>query len=130
TPPVARRLARRVVPRDAPEAADLSLGITWSLTAWGVIAATLSWVILGLSLWAVLRSLGFSDAHPLWQLPLWIESVALPMVAGFLSLLPGGVGVRDTLLLKLLSGAQIPEGAALVAAALWRLISIVSEVTA
>jgi uncharacterized protein (TIRG00374 family) len=65
----------------------------------------------------------------LWQLPLWVESVALPVVAGFLSLLPGGIGVRDTLLVELLS-PEIPAASALVAAALWRLISLVSEVAA
>ncbi len=128
-PPIARRLARRVAPTSLGEGADPAQGITWSLTLWGVIAATASWIMLGLSLWAVLRSLGSSEMASLWQLPLWVESVALPVVAGFLSLLPGGIGVRDGLLVKLLSPG-IPEATALVAAALWRLISLVSELAA
>lgn len=128
-PPIARRLARRVAPQAPGEASDPAMGITWSLTAWGGIAATTSWIILGMSLWAVLRSLGDAESASLWQLPLWVESVALPVVAGFLSLLPGGIGVRDTLLVELLSPV-IPAGTALVAAALWRLISLVSELTA
>ena len=136
-PPIARRLARRVAPRSAGESDDPTMGITWSLTGWGVLAATISWGILGLSLWAIVRSLGLTGAHPFWQLPLWIESVSLPVVAGFLSLLPGGLGVRDTLLVELLSpelsklaSPEIAAAAALVAAALWRLISVVSEVAA
>jgi len=130
TPPVARRLARRVWPRSAPgepdEVAERLQSINWSLSASGVAAATVAWAGLGLSLWATLRAVGIESAAPIGQLGLWIESVTLPVVAGFLSLIPGGLVVRDALQMELLA-PQVPAEAALVTAALWRLISVVAE---
>lgn len=131
TPPIARLLARRVVGKPVvplADSVDPIAGITWNLSATGVLAATVSWVLLGLSLWAAVRGLGVDQAQPLGQLGLWVEATTLPMVAGFLSLLPGGLGIRDTLLVELLS-ANFSPATALVAAALWRIISIASETT-
>lgn len=127
TPPIARYLARRVGGIGVgEEKGTVARGIEWGLTGWGLTAALASWCLLGLSLWAAVRSVGIESAAPLRQLALWVESVSLPMVAGFLSLLPGGIGVRDTLLVKLLAPA-VPQASALVVAALWRIISLVSE---
>jgi glycosyltransferase 2 family protein len=128
TPPIARYLARRVAGTGAgEEQGSVARGIDWHLTAWGVAAALISWCVLGLSLWAAVRSIGIDSADPLRQLPLWVGSVTLPVVAGFLSLLPGGLGVRDTLLVQLLAPAVPLAASALVVAALWRIISLVSE---
>lgn len=136
TPPVARRLARRVLGPPAPlkegdaapdgESRQLD-GLNWRLTSIGIASSTIAWGMLGLSLWATVRALGVESAAPLSQLGLWVESVTLPYVAGFLSLIPGGLMVRDALLVELLT-PQVSPSLALLAATLWRIISLVSEI--
>ena len=135
TPPIARRLARRIVAKQPPTSSDSSAGtpasdpvsgITWSLTAAGVLCSTLAWGVLGLSLWAAVRAVSDVPVSPIAQLALWIESVTLPVVAGFLSLIPGGLMVRDVLQVELLT-PTLPADVALVVAAVWRLISVASE---
>ncbi|WP_442481680.1 lysylphosphatidylglycerol synthase domain-containing protein [Aeoliella sp. SH292] len=137
TPPVARRLARRIIAKQPPASSDSLAaapatdpvsGITWSLTAAGVLCSTLAWGVLGLSLWAAVRAVSDIPVSPIAQLALWIESVTLPVVAGFLSLIPGGLMVRDVLQVELLT-PTLPADVALVVAAAWRLISVASEGT-
>jgi uncharacterized membrane protein YbhN (UPF0104 family) len=96
---------------------------------------SIGWVILGLSLWAVLRGIGVEQLlwasqtvplDPVGQLPLYTASVSLSMVAGFLSLIPGGAAVREAVLAELLSphfGATI----AVVSAIVLRLVWLMSE---
>jgi uncharacterized membrane protein YbhN (UPF0104 family) len=86
--------------------------------------------MMGISLRATLRAVGTEKLHPLGgDLPLLVSAVALAVVAGFASLLPGGLGVRDALLVQLLAPA-CGEAVALVAAVLLRLVWLVSEVAA
>jgi uncharacterized membrane protein YbhN (UPF0104 family) len=82
--------------------------------------------MLGWSLWATLRGIGVESAYPLAHLPILVAAVAISVVAGFASMLPGGLGVRDLLLMQLLAPV-CGEPNALVAAALWRLVSVLSE---
>lgn len=129
-PPIARKLAGRVLAGQpalgTDPAADPIAGITWRLTAAGVACSTVAWTVLGLSLWAAVRAVADIDVPPITQLPLWIEAVTLPVVAGFLSLIPGGFLVRDALQIELLT-PTLPQDIALIAAALWRLISVSAE---
>lgn len=129
-PPVARWLAARVGAQqegNGSEAEAAARGITWRLIAMGIGAGLVAWILMAFSLWATLKALGAPDVPPFTQLPVWIESVTLPVVAGFLSLVPGGLMVRDVLQVELLAGAVTAE-TALVAAALWRVLSIAAEV--
>jgi hypothetical protein len=100
--------------------------VTWRLWATGWLAALICWTLLGLSLWATLRAIGVDSLLPIADLPYLIGTVSLAVVAGFLSLLPGGVIVRDALLLQLLSPA-CGEANALFAALLLRVVWLVSE---
>lgn len=140
-PPIAKRVARigisRVkheseleLPPTTPADVEATLhGIDWRLLTAGWIAAGLCWLLLGLSLWATLRAIGVESVHPIRDLPMMIAAVAFAVVAGFLSLLPGGLGVRDALLVPLLT--HVCDAAnALVAAVLLRLVWLVSEVAA
>jgi uncharacterized membrane protein YbhN (UPF0104 family) len=141
-PPVARRLARFGVQRlkdenqnasdmEAPIPADIDAslhGINVRLLATGWLAAALCWVLLGLSLWTTLRSMGIL-LDPLGDLPLLVAAVALAVVAGFASMLPGGLGVRDALLMQLLT-PTCGAANALVAALFMRLVWLVSELVA
>lgn len=134
-PPIARRLVRRLTARsiasDAGQssAADQSViehQITTPLVARGWLASAACWVVLGWSMWATLRAIGVTTVHPLADLPLLVSVVALSIVAGFVSMLPGGMVVRDALLFELLS-TVCGEADALVAAVLWRLVSLLAE---
>ena len=127
-PPIFKRLVRLVgVGKSDPAArAKLeNLGYRTLLLGW--ISMSIVWVLLGLSLWAVLRATGSADAVPLGQLHLYTAGVSLAMVAGFLSLVPGGAVVREAVLAELMVprlGAVI----ALVSAVLLRLVWLLSEV--
>ena len=115
-----------------PTVADIdddacNVGIDFRLLAKGWFAATLCWVLHALSLWAMLRAIGVETVSPDRRFAALIAAVAFAVVAGFLSQLPAGLGVRDALLMQLL----IPvcgEANALVAAVLMRLVWLVSEV--
>jgi uncharacterized membrane protein YbhN (UPF0104 family) len=101
----------------------------------GAGAMTIGWFCMGLSLWAVLRSMGLAEADLTAEWPRYTASVSLAMVAGFLSLIPGGAVVREAILAALMVphlGEIAPsvsaEAAALVSAVLLRLVWLGSEV--
>ena len=126
-PPVLRQLARwfRSLRFEAAiierlhrlRATDLAAG-------WLGIAA--GWSLMGLSLWATIVAFGLSAGGPAFDLPLYTVSVALAVVAGFLSFIPAGAVVREAILLELLA-PQLGEVNALVAAVLLRVVWLVSE---
>jgi uncharacterized membrane protein YbhN (UPF0104 family) len=140
-PPVARRLAGLGLGRGdknegtSEEAEERQAGmpavrleaIDFRLLAQGWIAAGVCWLFLAISLWATLRAIGVDDLPFVGSLPRMIAVVGFSVAAGFISQLPGGLGVRDGVMLKLL----IPvcgEADALVAAVLMRLVWLLSEV--
>jgi len=135
-PPLTRRLVRRLTAQKiASDATDRSSKsdqsviehqITTRLLAKGWLASVVCWILLGWSMWATLRAIGVTTVHPVANLPLLVAVVALSIVAGFVSMLPGGMVVRDALLFELLSNA-CGEADALVAAILWRLVSLLAE---
>ena len=138
-PPVARRLAgigiarlkqedELPLPPSIPADVGASLhGINLRLLASGWLAAGICWILLGLSLWATLRAIGVDKFEVLGDLPLLVAAVAFSVVAGFLSMLPGGLVVRDGLLMQLLA-PSCGEANALVAAVLLRLLWLLTEV--
>jgi hypothetical protein len=134
-PPVFRRLARwGGLERRSAAAAQQLTPPSFGRLALGWVGIAAGWVCMGLSLWAALRAL---DARgpaghppdPLAGLPVYTAAVALATVAGFVSLIPGGMLVRESVLLALLTPlAGAPN--ALVVAVLLRLVSIVAELLA
>ncbi|MCE5267615.1 MAG: flippase-like domain-containing protein [Planctomycetaceae bacterium] len=128
-PPIAKWLARiltagRLNPATNAKLENLGAGTV----AIGWILNTVGWAILGLSLWAVLRSLGAGVENPLAELHLCTAAVALATVAGFISLVPGGAVVREAVLAETLV-LLLPQtgGIALVASVLLRLVWLLSE---
>jgi len=102
-PPVFRRLALRMrVGRNDPDIERKLRGVTWPLMGAGWLAVSAGWLLIGLSLWATLRSMGIPDLHPLLHLHFYVSAAALAVVAGFLSLLPGGAVVREVILTAIL----------------------------
>jgi uncharacterized membrane protein YbhN (UPF0104 family) len=136
-PGVARRLAGKAVAdlrqieahqeSTADAATAMRLGITYRLLAMGWLSATVCWTLWGLSLWATMRGAGSQALDPIRDLPLLVVAVSLSVVGGFVSMLPGGLLVRDALLLELLTPA-CGSANALVASLLLRLVWLVSEV--
>ncbi|MCA9266782.1 MAG: hypothetical protein KDA60_23165, partial [Planctomycetales bacterium] len=87
-----------------------------------------TWCGLGLSLWAALRALPFfaTELSFLAYFGLLLAAVSLAMVAGFLSLISGGLGVREWVLDELLS-PLFGDVVALSATLLLRVVWLVTE---
>ncbi len=124
-PPLFRRIAGRLVKQR-----ELLQGVTWRvlLSGWALMAV--GWSLNGLCLWLVLSSLPTTDlsfAHFAWDdYRLCLACVTLATVAGFLSLLPGGLGVRELVMIPLLS-PRFGVGIALAAAVLLRFVWLTAE---
>jgi uncharacterized membrane protein YbhN (UPF0104 family) len=117
------------------------------LCGWGLM--TVTWLFLGLSLAATVNGVGIPTGDLLQHLPRFVAAAALSTVAGFLSMIPGGLGVLELVLFVLMEQffvniIGLPKEAALqpdatvvltasaagiVVAGVARLISLVSELT-
>jgi glycosyltransferase 2 family protein len=127
-PPVFGRLAGLIslpMPGVGPDAMPrlsgglLTRGLLWSSTGW---------VLLGLSQLAVIRAMGSPPALDL--VAVVIAGVALATVAGFVvAVLPGGLGVREGVLMSALAPALGPDRS-VVAALLLRLVWVAAELAA
>ena len=126
-PPIFRRLTLLAgVGKSDPSTAEKLDKLGYQTLALGWICMTLVWGLLGLSLWAVLKAMGVPDADPIRQLHLYTAGVSLAMVAGFLSLIPGGAVVREAILTELMV-PHLGAVVSLVSAILLRLVWLVSE---
>ncbi|MEX0937988.1 MAG: lysylphosphatidylglycerol synthase domain-containing protein [Pirellulales bacterium] len=127
-PPIFRRLVRWMPKRMLPDADQLPLErINFRLLATGWLATSVGWVLMGISLGATMRAMDIAGADILRLLPLYIACVSLAVVAGFLSLIPGGAGVRE-LILGVLIAQQFGQTAAVLTAVMLRLVWLGSEV--
>jgi len=127
-PPVFRRVVLLLqVHRTSQQLKPALEGLDFRLMSfgWGMVA--LGWMLFGFSLWATLLGMPGVEVHPS-DLPLLTACVSLAMVAGFLSLLPGGIGVREYVIMTLVQ-PQFGDVAAIGSAVLLRLIWLVSELT-
>lgn len=114
--------------RHPPNAALRRLGAGAMLTGWA--SHLLGWAILGCSLWSVCRGLGL-DATPdfsSWfaQWAVCTAAASLAMVAGFLSFIPAGALVRESMILAALAPA-FGTSQALLAAVCLRLVWLAGE---
>ena len=131
-PPIFRQIVRIVgVKRFNPEIEQCLQRVDWKLMVYGWSTITIGWCLMGTSLWATLEAVSPAMAEPLdlgfaAHFPLLVAAVSLSMVAGFLSLLPGGVGARELVVVPLLQ-PQFGLTVAVTAAALLRISWMVSE---
>jgi glycosyltransferase 2 family protein len=122
--PRASRLVTSPIPGVGPEAEPrftrrlLGAGLLWSLACW---------VLLGLSQVAVIRAVDPGGVRPgLW--PVVAASVALATVGGFVvAVLPGGLGVREGLLMATLGRVLGSAETAVIATLLLRLTWVAAE---
>jgi uncharacterized membrane protein YbhN (UPF0104 family) len=126
-PPVFRLLVRLVpgIPRDAVTIASLDR-FNWRLMAAGWLVNSVGWAVMGLSLWAALKSIGVTEVAMPAGMPLLTAAVALAVVAGFLSGIPGGALVRESLIWLVLA-QHVSQGDALFAAIVLRFAWLLSE---
>lgn len=101
------------------------------LIAAGLAVFVGCWVLLGLSLGLTLQAVS-PEPVDFADLPMWTGAVSLATVIGFLAVFaPGGVGVREGLLITvLLVQPGIGEKQAVAAAVLLRLVWLVAEIFA
>jgi glycosyltransferase 2 family protein len=132
-PPVFGRLARLVslpIPGVGPEVMPR---FTSRLLAQGLLWSSCGWILLGFSQLAVVRSFdpaGTDAPIAFGLIPIVVASVALATVAGFLvAVLPGGLGVREGVLMSALAPA-IGSDRAVVASLLLRLVWVAAELVA
>ena len=102
--------------------------IPWQVLVVGWVAIGLGWVLQGASLWATLRGLGATESGPFHELSLHTAAVALSVVAGFLSQIPGGLAVREWVSAQLIEPVY-GESMAIVSAVIYRLVLVVSELS-
>ena len=102
-PPVMRKLVSLLQKKeDGPPSTD---GLTWSLLVSSVAASLVSWLLIGMSFTFLITAIPSIESTPnLASLfPVATSAIALGMVLGFVSLLPGGAGVREYVTLLVLT---------------------------
>ncbi len=126
-PPVFVWMARFLgVGRSSPIVAEklLKLGFPTLVSGW--VAMTLGWFVMGASLWAVLHALSLeADLVSNWHL--YTAIVAMSVVLGFVSMIPGGFFAREAVLVGLLGPMVGGAETALVVAAAFRLAGLLAE---
>lgn len=134
-PPVFKRLARLArIGRSDPVIAEKLDRLNYGTLLLGWLGMGLGWAAMGLSFWATLRGMNVPSTDVVQELPRFTASVALATVAGFMVLfLPGGLVVREAVLVGLMlpylkDVVAEPEAVAWISVALFRLVSVVSEV--
>lgn len=126
-PPVFAWLLRRVANTPDALARQEANRLGYRLLGVGAASAALSWAMIGGVLWLAAMSVGAAGLSDLARAPLWVLAAALPTVAGFVSLLPAGVVVREALGLMILAPA-LGEANALAVTIAYRVIWVATEV--
>jgi uncharacterized membrane protein YbhN (UPF0104 family) len=134
-PPVFIRLARRAgVGRSNPVTLGKLRQLKYRTMAAGWALMIVGWTLMGLTFWATLRAMAVPMNNPLGDLPLCTAATALATVVGFIMVfIPAGLGVREAALAVLMTPYLMqvtpdPELVAWVGAALFRLVTVVSDV--
>jgi hypothetical protein len=102
------------------------------LIAASLAAFVLTWVLQGLSLGVTLKAAG-AESFEWSQWPAWTGAMAISTSVGFLVLFaPGGLGVREGLLMEVLLQVEPPIGDKQIIAAVFltRVVSLFAEIAA
>ncbi len=126
-PSVFRRIATKLGVAKGRNAATLFDGLNLKTMSFGWTVMTLGWCLNGMSLWFVLKGIPGTEIQ-FSDYPLTLACVTLASVAGFVSLLPGGIGVRELVLIPLL-GARFGSVTAIVAAIVIRIVWLTAELS-
>lgn len=121
------KIGRGLIARRSPNQTKLP-SISSGLIATGIAVCMLGWICHSLSVGFVIASIahtGFNLNH----LPLWATACTVSTVGGFLAVFaPGGLGVREGLLIEVLKGQpEIGPALSVIVACVLRLIWFLSE---
>lgn len=100
--------------------------VQWSTLGWAAINGVIGWPIVGASVWAALQAVSENDVSPS-AIPIAAAAFLLSFVAGFASMVPGQLGVREVVLHTALFALVGDRLVAVSATILHRLISVVTE---
>lgn len=124
-PPLFRKIALKVGGVGGRKIAKMYDGLNLPTMATGWVLTAIGWCLNGFSLWLVLK--GLPDTNVTWSdYPLALACVSLATVVGFVSLLPGGIGVRELVMIPLL-GARFGSVNAIIAAVVIRVVWLAAE---
>jgi uncharacterized membrane protein YbhN (UPF0104 family) len=97
------------------------------------------WFMLGTSLWLTMQGLGMQSTAMFHDLMFCTLTVSMAVVFGFVTPIPGGFGARELVILLLLApfytrhpqtvADMDPEAMAIAVGAVYRIVSILSELT-
>lgn len=125
SPPVFRAVAKRLGVAKGRHGETILAGLNWRTLSYGWCVMSVGWCLNGLSLWLVLYGIVGNEIG-IGDYPLTLACVSLATVAGFVSLLPGGLGVRELVMIPFL-GARFGSVTAVVAAVVIRLVWLAAE---
>ena len=128
SPPVLGFVLKRIstFAGSGPKDPDIHGLGTWVIVR-GWLQMAVGWVLVAASLLAVLKAVPGPDAN--WShFGVALECVTLSIVLGFASLIPGGLGVRELVIVPLL-GRDFGAPKALACAIVIRLIWLIAEVS-
>ena len=130
-PPVFRKLVLLLkVSRINPEIEDKLAGLSYQTMAWGWCANLVGWTLLSGSLYATMASIPDADAQMARSLETFLllaATVSLAMVVGFVTPIPGGMGVREYVIMEMMAPVFGPV-VAVVSAVLLRVSWLLAEV--
>lgn len=121
-------VGRKTLPRDT--GSPLPPAFTASLMVQGALITALGWLCHALSFGCTLQAIS-NRPFDLTLFPVWLAGVCVSTVGGFVVLVaPGGLGVREALLVEMLKDQPtIGPAHAVVAAWLLRAVWLVTELT-
>ena len=124
-PPIFRKIAMKLGSARGRNIKKMFDGLNLQTMSFGWIVMSIGWCLNGLSLWLVLRGIPGTEIT-ISDFPLTLACVSLATVAGFVSLLPGGIGVRELVIIPLL-GARFGSVTAIIAAVVIRVVWLTAE---
>jgi uncharacterized membrane protein YbhN (UPF0104 family) len=93
-----------------------------------VICAFTQWVLAGIALWLIARSIAHVDAA---NIPRFISIAGLGYTISYLTLFaPGGLGPREYIFQKLMQNFVVPAAMSAVAVVVMRIIQTITEMVA
>ena len=121
------KLGRKTLPKHESER-RVSPSISAALVSLGVVVSSLSWSLHTISLGCVIRSISESP-FDISEFPRWMICCTASNVGGFLILIaPGGLGVREGILIETLKNQpRITPAGAVVVAGLLRAVWFITE---
>ncbi len=121
-PPFFNRIASRIT---KAKTSGVTYSVDFITMAIGWVLLTAGWCLNGASLLVVIDSLPGTEVQ-IGHFPVVLAAVTLASVGGFVSLLPGGLGVRELVMIPLL-GSEFGTAIAVIAVILVRFVWLTAE---